>query len=399
MALYRNITWKDGYFTPKVEYKARKRGVTWDGQDSGQTNEGIVGAPIYWRPSSNGEIVYKYPFDNIRNGAAVIVHQTQRAFLFLNGAMVSSIPSTGEPYRLTTANIPYLRHFLNVPTGDTTAHTAEIWFINVETEREAPWGMGNLPVYDYSIHADFIIGAHGRFNLRITDAELFIKKLVGTLHDFTTDDVLEYFRNKISSIAAQDCSEIMEREKLSLSSIQRSRTGLEKQIEERINETLYMYGIKINNFAIRSFKIPEEYYNVLSAQSKGVAERKRLEQLGIDYTKERQLEIMLKAAGNEGSGTIMAAGIGANVAAGVTPLFGPYMNNTAGLVLPPSPPPLPVYYFYIGNVQSGPFTMNEILQLIHAGKITPDSLYWCQGMQQWQSISSSTTLRGLFNSL
>jgi membrane protease subunit (stomatin/prohibitin family) len=399
MALYRNITWNDGYFDEKATYKARKVGYSWDGQSSGRPDEGIVGAPIYWRPGSNGEIVYKYPFDNIRNGAVVIVHQTQRAFLYLNGALVSSIPSTGEPYRLTTSNIPYLRHLLNIPTGDTTAHTAEIWFVNVETEREAPWGMGNLPVYDHSLNAEFIIGAHGRFNLRVADSELFIKKLVGTLHDFNTGDVLEYFQSKISSIAAQTCSEIMEEEKLSLSSIQRMRTRLERQIEDRINESLYIYGIRVGNFAIRSFKIPEEYNTVLSAKTQGVAERIKLEQLGIDYTKEKQMEIMLKAAGNEGSGTIMAAGIGANMAAGVTPLLGPYINNTAGLVLPPSPPPLPSYYFIIGNVQAGPYTINDIIMLKNAGKITLDSLYWCQGMPQWQNISSSVQLRGLFNSL
>ncbi|GHV52430.1 hypothetical protein FACS1894181_15520 [Bacteroidia bacterium] len=391
MALYESIT---------RPWNEPSNGPTWNGQWAGRTDEGVVGAPIYWRPESNNEIVHKYPFDDIRNGAVIIVHQTQRAFLFLNGALVSSIPPTGEPYHLSTANIPFLRHFLNIPTGQgRTAHTAEIWFVNVETEREALWGMGDLPIYDYSIGADFIIGAHGKYNIRIIDAELFIKKLVGTLHDFTTDNVLDYFKYKVSSIAAQTCSDIMDKEKLSLSSIQRLRANLEKQIEDRVNEALYMYGIKVTNFAISMFKIPEEYSNILAEQAKGVAERKRLEQLGVDYTKERQLNIMQKAAGNEGSGTIMAAGIGANLASGVSPVLGPFMQQTANVVLPPGPPPLPVYYFVIGGAPAGPYTISDVAALTGSGKITSDSLYWCQGMAQWQTVNTSIALRGLFNSL
>ncbi|MDR2496465.1 MAG: SPFH domain-containing protein [Tannerellaceae bacterium] len=375
------------------------RNITWDGQPAGRTKEGIVGAPIYWRPESNREIVYKYPFDNIQNGAVVIVHQTQRAFLFLNGAMVSSIPPTGAPYRLTTANIPYLQNFLNVPTGGHTPYTAEIWFVNVETERETPWGVGGVPVFDNQFETDFILGAHGMYNFRITDGGQFIKKLVGTLHDFTTDDVLQNFQFKISSIASQTFSDIMEAEKLSIAGLQRKRGSLEKQIENIVNDTLYMYGIRLSNFSIHEFSLPAAYTEILNEKAKGVAERKRLEELGVTYKDARQLKIMEEAAKNPGSGTITAAGIGATLSTGVTSNFGDFMKETAGHAMPSPPPSLPQYHFVLGGAKVGPYTIDQVIAQINAGRITPGTLFWSTGMRDWQETQTSATLRSLFSSL
>lgn len=376
---------------------------TYDGQEAGSTSQGIVGAPIFWRPSTNNEIVHKYPFDDIRNGAVVIVHQTQRAYLYLNGVMAATIPPTGEPYKLTTGNIPLLGRFLNMATGGNTAHTAEIWFVNVETEREALWGVGDLPVYDYALQSEFIIGAYGGYNLKVKDAELFVRKLVGTMHTFTTDDVVRYFGKKLASIIKQSCAACMEDKQLSISSIQRNRVGLEQTIEDDINKTLEGYGMEISNFAVEDFNLPEEYRTVLSEQTRGLAERKRLEKLGIDYSRERQFDIMQQAAANEGAGSVMGAGIGAGMGLGIGVGMGNMIQHTMQQTMAPTcPPPLPQQpialpiYFAINGQQHGPFQTSQIQALISSGQVTCETLFWHQGQPGWQPVSTSPMLMQLF---
>ncbi len=376
---------------------------TYDGQEAGSTSQGIVGAPIFWRPATNDEIVHKYPFDDIRNGAVVIVHQTQRAYLYLNGAMAATIPPTGEPYKLTTGNIPLLGRFLNMTTGGNTAHTAEIWFVNVETEREALWGVGDLPVFDYALQAEFIIGAYGGYNLKVKDAELFVQKLVGTMHTFTTDDVVRYFGKKLASIIKQSCAACMEDKQLSISSIQRNRIDLEQTIEDDINKALESYGVEVRNFAVENFNLPEEYRTVLSEQTRGLAERKRLEKLGIDYSRERQFDIMQQAAANEGTGSVMGAGLGAGMGLGMGVGMGNIMQQTMQQTMSPTCPPIlppqpaePPIYFAINGQQSGPFQMTQIPALISSGQVTRETLFWHQGQSGWQPVSTSPMLMRLF---
>lgn len=376
---------------------------TFDGQESGSTSAGWVGAPIFWRPSSNSEIVHKYPFDDIRNGATVIVHQTQRAYLYLNGALAATIPPTGEPYKLTTGNIPLLGRFLNMPTGGSTAHTAEIWFVNVETEREALWGVGDLPVFDFSLQAEFIIGAYGGYNLKVKDAELFVQKLVGTMHTFTTDDVVRYFGKKLSSVIKQSCATCMEDKQLSISSVQRNRSELEQTIQDDINKVLGDYGVEVRNFAIENFNLPEDYRTVLSEQTRGLAERKRLEKLGIDYSSERRLDILQQAAANEGAGNAMGAGMGAGMGLGMGVGMGNMMQQTMQQTMAPGcPPPIPMQpveppvYFAVNGQQVGPYQMANVPALIASGQVTRETLFWQQGMAGWQPVSSSPTLMNMF---
>ncbi|MFI3331642.1 MAG: SPFH domain-containing protein [Rikenellaceae bacterium] len=372
----------------------------YDGQQSKGTNKGMVGSTIFWRPESNEAMVYKYAHDDIRNGAIVVTHQSQRAYLFLNGALAHSIPPSGGQYKLETANIPLFAKWLNAATGGTTHSPAEIWFVNVETERAALWGLGDLPIMDHSMGVEFIIGARGGYNIKIVDGALLLMKLVGALDDFSTNEFLSYFKQKIRSIVAQAISDVVETEKLSMLSLQRNRKTLEIKVEEFINRELEAYGVCIKNFAVENFNIPEEYREVLKEQTKGLAERKRLDQLGVAYAQERHFDIMDNAAKNEGGtvGSLMGAGMGLTMGAGVGQAMGNSLNQGFSQASSPTaPPPIPQakeYYLAINGQQAGPMGVAGIQEMINQAQANSQTLYWCQGMGDWEPISSSTELTG-----
>ncbi len=371
---------------------------TYDGQESESTSQGVVGGTIYWRPQTNDEVVYKYPYDDIRNGAVVITHQSQRAYLFLNGTIAHVIPPTGEPYKLQSANIPLFAKWLNAATGGSTHSTAEVWFVNVETERPALWGLGDLPMMDYSMGAEFIIGARGGYNIKITDGEVMLMKLVGTLHSFSTDDFMSYFRQKLRAIIAESIAKVNDSEQLSITSLQRNRSDISEKVEDRINSALLAYGVKITNFSIENFNIPDEYREILKEQTKGLAERRRLDKLGVGYAQERQFGIMDNAAKNEGGnvGNLMGVGMGVTMGAGIGQAMGNNLQNSftqAGA--PTMPPPMPKaaeYFIAINGQQVGPVGLEYIQQGINERAITEKTLFWQQGMSGWSEISTSNTL-------
>ncbi len=371
---------------------------TYDGQESEATNKGIVGGTIYWRPRTNDEMVYKYPHDDIKNGAVVITHQSQRAYLFLNGTIAHVIPPTGQPYKLQSANIPLFAKWLNSATGGTTHSPAEVWFVNVETERPALWGIGDLPMMDYSMETEFIIGARGGYNIKITDGEVLLMKLVGTLHSFSTDDFMSYFKQKLRAIIAEAIAEVADDDQLSIISLQRNRSELGEKVEDRVNNALLAYGVKITNFAIENFNIPDEYREVLKEQTKGLAERRRLDKLGVGYAQERQFGIMDNAAKNEGGsvGNLMGVGMGVTMGAGIGQAMGNNLQNSFSQAgAPTMPPPIPraaEYFIALNGQQVGPVGLDYIQDGVTQRTITEKTLFWQQGMAGWSEISTSAEL-------
>lgn len=51
-----------------------------------------------------------------------------------------------------------------------------------------------------------------------------------------------------------------------------------------------------------------------------------------------------------------------------------------------SPGETPTIYLHDGGVQSGPFTMFQIEQMLALGSISRDALYWSEGMTDWANV-------------
>jgi hypothetical protein len=45
-------------------------------------------------------------------------------------------------------------------------------------------------------------------------------------------------------------------------------------------------------------------------------------------------------------------------------------------------------YLYQNNQQTGPFTEEQITQMIQSGQVSRDTMGWKQGMTAWQPIST-----------
>lgn len=45
-----------------------------------------------------------------------------------------------------------------------------------------------------------------------------------------------------------------------------------------------------------------------------------------------------------------------------------------------------MYFLYLDGVQRGPYTVHQIGHMVNSGLIDHDSLFWCEGLDQWQPV-------------
>jgi GYF domain 2 len=51
------------------------------------------------------------------------------------------------------------------------------------------------------------------------------------------------------------------------------------------------------------------------------------------------------------------------------------------------------YYLHLAGAQQGPYTIPQIDHLLNSGLIAVETLYWCEGLDQWQPVTSLVALR------
>jgi hypothetical protein len=51
------------------------------------------------------------------------------------------------------------------------------------------------------------------------------------------------------------------------------------------------------------------------------------------------------------------------------------------------------FYLHLSGAQQGPYTIPQIDHLLNSGLIGVETLYWCEGLDQWQPVTSLVALR------
>ena len=51
------------------------------------------------------------------------------------------------------------------------------------------------------------------------------------------------------------------------------------------------------------------------------------------------------------------------------------------------------YYLHLAGAQQGPYTIPQVDHLLNSGLIGKETLYWCEGLDQWQPVTSLVAFR------
>ncbi|MBE9918242.1 SPFH domain-containing protein [Paenibacillus donghaensis] len=259
-----------------------------------------------------GVFAWRYPNQELGTWTQLIVHETQEAILFKSGQALDSF--TAGRHTLSTANIPLLSSFVNLPFGGRSPFTAEVWFVNKLSSLDVKWGTSSpLELQDPKFNIIVSIRAYGQFGIQIMDARKFLLKLVGNLSTFDQDTLVKYYRGVLMSNIKEMISAYIVHKKISVVEINAYAAEIAKHIETAIAPAFEDMGISLINFYIDSINTPSDDPAAQRIKA-ALAKKAEMDIIGYTYQEERSFNTMQDAAKNPGS---TAATIGSGLGMGL----------------------------------------------------------------------------------
>ena len=345
---------------------------------------------IQWLDPSNDTMVYRFERygNEIKMNAKLVVRESQVA-VFINEGKLADVFEPGT-HTLTTQNMPILSTLKGWKYGFQSPFKAEVYFVNTKRYTDQKWGTKNPIMLRDPEFGPVRIRAFGSYVIRVNDAATFIKEIVGTDGHFTTDEITAQLRNLIVSRFA----DIVGESKIPVLDMAANYDELGDYITERITADFTNYGIEITKMLVENISLPPAVEEALDKRtSMGV-----LGNLN-QYTQFQAANAMEKAAENEGmAGGGMAMGMGFAMAN----QMGQSMGQQQPAQAPAGPPPLPAqkqYYVAIEGQQSGPYDKNALKQQAQSGRVSRNSLVWCEGMAGWSKAGDVSELSSIFSSV
>lgn len=260
---------------------------------------------------------WKFPNTELGTWTQLIVNESQEAVLYKGGQALDWF-GPGR-HTLETANIPFLSKLVNLPFGGRSPFSAEVWFINKVSSLDVKWGTPTpIQLQDPKYNVFIPLRAFGQFGIKIADAKVFLRKLVGTLATFSSNDVTKYFRGTYLTKVKDDISSYLIKKKISVLEINAFLSEISESLKASILPTFSEYGIDLINFYVNDISVPEDDSAVMKLKE-ALAKKAEMNIIGYSYTQERSFDTLEGAAKNQGSGSspILGAGLGLGMGLGL----------------------------------------------------------------------------------
>lgn len=341
---------------------------------------------IEWTDNSTNTIVWKFPRYNneIKMGAKLTVRESQQA-VFLNEGTIADIFQPGM-YTLQTQNMPILATLKGWKYGFESPFKADVFFVNTKQFIDQKWGTKNAIVVNDDRFGMVELRAFGTFAFKITDAGKFLKEIAGTNETYVTEEII----GQLKSLIVTKFSSAIGDGSITIDKFAANLEDLSKLCQEKLNTDFHEYGLEITKFLVENVSMPEDL-------KKEIFEYSRLNKLDMQklsqFKAAQSIEI---AAANEGG----IAGIGAGIGVGnmMANAFNPNPTQPQSSSAQ-TPPPLPgavQYFVAVDGKQTGPYTTDQLPQLVQNGILLRNSQVWKAGMTNWGSADSVEELASLF---
>ena len=272
---------------------------------------------------------WKYPTEELGTWSQLIVNEAQEAVL-VKGGQVYDVFGPGR-HTLSTANIPLLRHVVNLPFGGISPFTAEVWYINKAYNLDVRWGTPTpIQLQDPKFSVFVPVRANGTFGIRVSDSKKFLVKLVATLSSFDQDSLCRYFRGLYVSQIKDAVSTYLIEKKISALEVNAYLNELSASLQESIAPGMLPYGVELVSCFVNDISVPEDDEAVKQLKT-ALAKRAEMDVVGYNYQQERTFDVLESAAKNESSGSasFMGAGMGLGMGLGAAKPFGTVFGDLA----------------------------------------------------------------------
>ncbi len=353
---------------------------------------------IHWTDDTRNTIVWRFEREGhaIKYGAKLTVREGQAA-VFVHEGQLADVFKPGL-YELETNNLPILTTLQHWDHGFQSPFLSEIYFVNTRVFTDLKWGTRN-PIMCRDPEFGMVrLRAFGTYTMRVADPAKFMKEVVGTDGDFTTEEIEFQIRNTIVT----HFSQIIATSGIPVLDMAGNTIELAKIVHERIAPMVAGYGLELPAFYIENISLPSEVEAAMDKRTaSGVAGDLS------KYTEFSAAEAMTKAAENPGGGGGIGAGLGIGMGMAMAERMarsGPWGAAPAAPATPAAgtPPPIPGsavkrWHVAVGGKPTGPYSRDDLGRMLSDGTVTGDSWLWTPGGPDWQRGRDVGELADLFS--
>jgi membrane protease subunit (stomatin/prohibitin family) len=344
---------------------------------------------IEWMDNNRDTMVYRFERhgNEIKYGAKLVVRESQVA-VFINEGKLADVFQPGT-YTLETKNMPLMTTLQGWKYGFASPFKAEVYFVQTRQFTDLKWGTKNPVMLRDPEFGPVRLRAFGTYAMRVKDAAQFIKEVVGTDGEFTSDEITDQLRNLIVS----RFTNLVGASKIPVLDLAGNYDQLGDFLTTKLAPEFESYGLNVSKMLVENISLPPEVEAAMDKRSSmGVIGNL---QAYMQYQTAESIPLM---AENSGGGGFAAAGFGAGM--------GMQMGNVMGQsfqqpVTQMAPPPIPniSYFVAVNGQQQGPFDFQTLKQKTMNGEFTRDSLVWKQGMASWTKAGDVADLGEVFASM
>ena len=209
---------------------------------------------IRWSPQRSETIyAWRFPETNLSTLTQLIVQESQEAVLFSKGQVVGKF-GPGK-HSLNTENLPILRNLFGIPFGGKNPFTAEVWFINKIQTFSIDWVVSKMSIHDPDYNTQLPLVAGGRYGLKVSDAEKFLIKSVGTKTEFTQDDLTNQFIGEFSTKTKSQIAQYVIKRKVGFKYLSAYLDELSEYLKGVLNPFWENLGLDLLQFNITTIDI------------------------------------------------------------------------------------------------------------------------------------------------
>lgn len=335
---------------------------------------------IEWLDNTRNTLVFRFERygNEIKYNAKLIVREGQLA-VFINEGQLADIFKPGT-YNLDTRNLPILATLKGWKYGFESPFKAEVYFCSTRQFTNLKWGTpGPCTMRDPEFGA-VRVTAFGLYSIKIKDPALFIREIVSTDGNFTTDAIEDNLRGKIGACI----KEVMPDAGIPVIDLESKVIQLGGALKTRIAPAFAEFGLELAEVQVQDIGLPEEV-------EKAIDKAGAMRAIGNmqTYTQYETASAIKDAANNPGG--LAAAGVGVGMGLGMgTQMSGAIGGMFAGQAQPqniqsspPAMPPHDMFFVAINGQQTGPFDKVTLQQMAQSGQLNSETLVWKHGMANW----------------
>lgn len=207
------------------------------------------------RPEDRDVLAWHFPNNNLSTYTQLIVAESQEALLFKDGQMIGKF-GPGR-HTLDTKNLPILSKLFGFPFGGKNPFKAEVWYVSKVQLRNQEFRSSSFRYHDPDYKTMVPLIAKGRYGIQVSDAEKFLKKMVGTKSQFTTAEIADQFQGEISTRVTSCVSMHMQADTIGIKAISGYLTRLSALLGEDLKQFWADYGFSLIAFNLGSVDIDE----------------------------------------------------------------------------------------------------------------------------------------------